>query len=250
MVKRWLLVIRCSTTGAIHLEMIDYMDTSSFLLPIEIFLALRPRPSVFIADNGSNFKGGDSALQGITEKGQINLAKAQSHFNIKFQFAPPRAPHFQGLVERFVWAAKVAIHSAVHAHTLTDQELRTISSRAMGHLNNVPIAYTVKSEADFHYLPLTLGHFLMGLEFAELQPIDTENTKLTNATRYIRVCSVLELFWKRLVAELTSHLRVYNNCISKTRGVKINDIAFLCRCATTHRARCADGSRRNRIGAG
>jgi hypothetical protein len=98
---------------------------------VERFLALRPRHSVFIADNGTNFKGGDSALQGITEKGQINLDKAQSHFNIKFQYAPPRAPHFQGLVERFVGAAKVAIHLAVHAHTLMDEELRTIFSRAM-----------------------------------------------------------------------------------------------------------------------
>jgi hypothetical protein len=34
MVKRWLLVIRCSTTGSVHLEMIDYMDTSSFLLAV------------------------------------------------------------------------------------------------------------------------------------------------------------------------------------------------------------------------
>jgi hypothetical protein len=170
MVKRWLLVICCSTTGAVHLEMIDYMDTSSFLLAVERFLALRPGPSVFIADNGTNFKIGDSALQGITEK---------------------------GLVEIFVGATKAAIHSAVHAHTLTDKELRTIFSRAMGHLNNVPIAYTVESEADFHYLPLTLGHFLMGSAYAELQPIDKENTKLANATRYNRVCSVLELFWKR-----------------------------------------------------
>jgi hypothetical protein len=67
----------------------------------------------------------------------------------------------------------------------------------------------------------------MGSAYAELKPIDTESTKLTNATRYNRVCSVLELFWKRLVAELTTHLRVYNNWISKTRGVKINDIALL-----------------------
>jgi hypothetical protein len=111
------IVIRCSTTGAVHLEMIDYMDTSSFLIAVKRLLALRPRPSVFIADIATNFKRGDSALQGITEKGQINLAKAQSHFNIKFQFAPPRAPHFQGLVERFVGATKAAIHSAVHAHT-------------------------------------------------------------------------------------------------------------------------------------
>jgi hypothetical protein len=94
----------------------------------------------------------------------------------------------------------------------------------MGHLNNVPMAYTVKSEVDFNYLPLTLGHFLVGSAYAELQPIDTENTKLTNATRYNRVCSVLELFWKRLVAELTTHL---NGWIIKTRGVKVNNIALL-----------------------
>jgi hypothetical protein len=197
------IVIRCSTTGAVHLEMIDYVDTSSFLLAVKRLLALRPRPSVFIADSGTGFKGGDSALQGITEKG---------------------APHFLGLVERFVGAARAAIPSAVHAHTLTDEALRTVFGRAMGRLNNVPMAYTVKSEAYFHCLPLNPGRFLVGSTYAELQPVDTENAKLTNATRYDRVCSVLELFWKRLVSELTTHL---NNWISRTRGVGINDIALL-----------------------
>jgi hypothetical protein len=107
--------------------------------------ARRGTTPVFIADGGTNFKGGDSALQDIAEKGQINLAKALSHFNTKFQFAPPRAPHFQGLVERFVEATKATIHSAVHAHTLTDKELSAIFSPAMGRLNNVPIAYTSKT---------------------------------------------------------------------------------------------------------
>jgi hypothetical protein len=156
------IVIRCSRMGIVHLKMIDYMDTSSFLLAVKRLLALRPRPSVFIADSGTSFKGGDLALQGITEKG---------------------APHFLGLVERFVGAARVAIRSAVHAHTLTDEELRTVFGRAMGRLNNVPMAYTVKSKADFHCMPLNPGRFLVRSAYAELQPVDTENAKLTNATR-------------------------------------------------------------------
>jgi hypothetical protein len=183
------IVIRCSTTGAVHLDMIDYVDTLSFLLAINRWLALRPRPSVLMADGGTNFKGGDSAVQDMAKKGQINLAKAQSHFDTKFRFAPPRAPHFRGLVEGFVEATQAAVHSAVHAHTFEDEEFSAIFSRAMGRLNGVPIAYTVKSGADFHYLPLTLGHFLIGSDYAELQPIDTENTKLTNVTRYNRVCT-------------------------------------------------------------
>jgi hypothetical protein len=62
MVKCWLLIFRCSTVGAIHCKMIDSMDTSSFLLAVERFLAVRPRPSTIRADNGTNFRGGDSAL--------------------------------------------------------------------------------------------------------------------------------------------------------------------------------------------
>jgi hypothetical protein len=33
--KRWVLLIRCTTVGAVHLEMIDTMDTALFLLEIE-----------------------------------------------------------------------------------------------------------------------------------------------------------------------------------------------------------------------
>jgi transposase InsO family protein len=167
-VKRWLLVIRCATIGAVPFKMMDTMDTSSFLLALEQFLALRPRPSVIIADNGSNFKGAEAALKEKTESDQIDLEKAQSHFNIKFRFAPPRSPHHMGLVERFVQSAKAAIHSATNADALSDEELRTVFSRAMGHLNDVPIAYMVKSDANFHYTPLTPGHFLMGAAYSEL----------------------------------------------------------------------------------
>jgi hypothetical protein len=38
--KRWLLEIRCTTVGAVHLEIINSMDTASFLLAIERFLAV------------------------------------------------------------------------------------------------------------------------------------------------------------------------------------------------------------------
>jgi hypothetical protein len=108
-------------------------------------------------------------------------------------------------VERFVGAAKSAIHSAIHSHTLTDEELRTVFAQAMVHLNNMPIAYTTKSEVDFHYVPFTPGHFLMGLAYSELQPMDIEVEKLTKALRYNMVCDMLNTFWKRLVAELSSY---------------------------------------------
>jgi hypothetical protein len=97
----------------------------------------------------------------------------------------------------------------------------------MRRLNNIPISYTIKSEVDFHYLPLTPGHFLMGTAYTELQPMDVSVKRLTKAVRYNSVCAMLTTFWKRLVAELSTHLRLYNNWLSKTRGFKIGDIALL-----------------------
>jgi hypothetical protein len=38
--KMWVLVLRCATVGAVHLEMIDTMDKALFLLAIERFLAV------------------------------------------------------------------------------------------------------------------------------------------------------------------------------------------------------------------
>jgi hypothetical protein len=78
---------------------------------------------------------------------------------------------------------------------------------------------------DFHYRPLTPNHFLMGQPYAELQAEDT--TKMTAVKRYKKVQEVLCIFGAKLIAELTPHLRQYNNWIAETRGVKEGDITLL-----------------------
>jgi hypothetical protein len=85
----------------------------------------------------------------------------------------------------------------------------------------------IKSDADFQYQPLTPSHFLMGAAYNELQPEDGNAGLLSKAVWYNRVCGLLNVFWKRLVAKLSTHLRSYSTWISKTRGVKVGDIALL-----------------------
>jgi hypothetical protein len=134
------------------------MHTLSFLMAMERFLVVHPRPAVLLADNGTNFHGGEKALKG---KDQISMSHAQRKLNIKFEFAPPKTPHFQGLMKRIVGAAKAAIKPALRTRVVTGEKLRTIFAKAMGILNNFPISYTVKSGMDFYYRPLTPNHFLL-----------------------------------------------------------------------------------------
>jgi hypothetical protein len=124
--KRWMLVIRCATIGAVHIEMLKRMTTASFLPALERFLAIRPRPSVFLADKGSNFHSGWTVLK---EKQQINVNEAEAKYNIKFCFAPLRAPHFMGLVERIVGASKAALRPALNTAALSSEEMRTIFAK-------------------------------------------------------------------------------------------------------------------------
>jgi hypothetical protein len=107
---------------------------------------------------------------------------------------------------------------------VSSEELRTIFAKTMGIINNFPIAYTIRSNMDFHYRPLTPNHFLMGQPYAELQADDT--TKMMSVKRYKKVQEILHIFWAKLIAELTPHLKQYNNWIAETRGVKEGDIAL------------------------
>jgi hypothetical protein len=72
-----------------------------------------------------------ASVGAVEGKGRINLARAQWHFDTKFQFAPPGAPCFPGLLEEFIDATRAAVHTAVHAHALADEELSAVFSRVL-----------------------------------------------------------------------------------------------------------------------
>jgi hypothetical protein len=57
----------------------------------------------------------------------------------------------------------------------------------------------------------------MGQPYAEVQAEDTTN--MTAVKRYKKVQEILRIFWAKLIAELTPHLRQYNIWIAETRGV-------------------------------
>jgi hypothetical protein len=114
-------------------------------------------------------------VRDMARKSRIDLARTHSRFDTKFRVTPRGAPR----------------------------------------LNDVSVDCAAGSGEDFRFSPLALGHFLMGSAYAQLQQIDTGKIKLTNVTRYKRVCSILEHFLRRLVAALSTHL---DGWTSKTGG--------------------------------
>lgn len=51
------------TTRCVHLDLLSNMETDSFLMALRHMVARRGTPSEILADQGTNFLGGDKELQ-------------------------------------------------------------------------------------------------------------------------------------------------------------------------------------------
>ncbi len=94
--KRWGIIFKCMTSRAVHIDILTSMDTDSFLMSLRRFVSRRGKPFELLADQGTNFKGGERELKesfgALHPELQAQLASQQ----IRFIFNPPSAPHFGG----------------------------------------------------------------------------------------------------------------------------------------------------------
>ena len=69
--KRWAVVFVCMSSGAIHIAVLESMDSSSFINALRRFLAIRGPVKQFGSNCGTNFVGACKELQ-IDSKGCNN----------------------------------------------------------------------------------------------------------------------------------------------------------------------------------
>ena len=100
-VKRYGVIFSCLVYRGIHTEVASKLDTDSFLMALERFVATRGRPSYVKSDNGTNFRGGNEVLKELWS--ELDRDRVQAKYpEIKWDFTAPRAPHTAGVIERMV----------------------------------------------------------------------------------------------------------------------------------------------------
>ena len=111
-VKYWCCLFTCLTTRAVHIEMVDGLDTDACMMAIMRFMARRGRPHMFISVNGTNFVGSPREFKELAmEWNQSAIHYQLAHQRIVWKFNPPGAPHFGGVWERLVRSCKKAMYS-------------------------------------------------------------------------------------------------------------------------------------------
>ena len=127
-VKKWICLITCLTTRAVHLDHVDDLSSVAFLNCLRRFFSRRGLPEKIISDNATQFVLVSKALQKAYSQGQITWI-----FNV------PLAPWQGGIFERLVALVKNAFRKSIGKRCLQLDDFNTLLCEVENAINCRPI---------------------------------------------------------------------------------------------------------------
>ena len=143
--KVYISLYTCSSSGALHLDLVPDISSKAFVRSLERFVGRRGIPSLIISDNGKTLKGPE-VRNYIASK------------NIKWQFIVEKSPWWGGFYERMVRSVKRCLNKVLRNARLSYEELLTLLIQVEGVLNSRPLTYVYPDQGE----PLTRSHLVLG----------------------------------------------------------------------------------------
>ena len=198
--KRYLCLFTCLATRAVHLEMAFGLDTDSFLNAFYRMVNQRRLPREMLSDNGTNFVAAERELRELVEAlDQSKIAQSTANKGVMWHFNPPLGPHFGGVHETMIKAAKRAVNALLGNADVTGEELTTAFTGTEALLNSRPLTYQSANPEDD--IPLTPNHFLIGQIGGQFAPESVDETNYSLKKRWRRVQELVRHFWHRWFRE-------------------------------------------------
>ncbi|XP_059045891.1 uncharacterized protein LOC131841587 [Achroia grisella] len=208
----------CLATKAVHLETVSSLSTDGFIAALRRFVARRGRCSTIHADCGTNFIGARNQL--------VSLTKIASETErIEFKFNPPSAPHFGGVWEIQIRAAKTHLYRVVGDQVLTFEELATLFSQIEAVLNSRPL-YSMSSDPN-DYQVLTPGHFLTLEPLTSVPDVDVTHLNVNRLDRWQLIQSFQRSFWNRWRNEYLHSLNLRAKWTKESKPLELNSMVII-----------------------
>jgi hypothetical protein len=225
--KIWILLVTCLATRAVHLEPTGGMETTHVINALSRLADIRGVPETMVTDNQTSFSKADKDLQawlGTLNFEQIRQAtrNLRGSRGIEWTFNPPHAPHFGGIYEIMVKAAKRALYDTVRREDLSEEEFRTVVSKVAWMLNQRPIQ-RVGDNDDFE--TLCPAHFLGGTPEEAAFPPDLPENRADLPQRLKLQVEIQRHFWVRFQQEIVPELAPRTKWLKRVADFREGDLA-------------------------
>ncbi|KAJ8023742.1 hypothetical protein HOLleu_36272 [Holothuria leucospilota] len=226
LVKKWGCIFTCLAIRAVHIELVDSMDTDSFINALRRFVSRRGQPERIFSDNGTNFKAADKelreALAGLDEN------KIRRHLRtkgIEWSFNPPTASHIGGVWERMIRSVRRVMKALLKGQTVTHDVLETTLAEVEAILNSRPLTQLSLDPKDNE--PLTPNHLLLMRDSPNLSPGVFDKKDGYGRRRWRQCQYLVNQFWKRWLQEYLPLLQERQKWFKKCRNYEVNDLVLL-----------------------
>ena len=224
--KRYMCLFTCLLTHAVHLEMSYALDADSFLNSFSRMASRRGLPIEMVSDNVTNFVAADRELRELVGAlGEDKVHRSLANRGVAWKFNPPLGPHFGGVHEIMVKAAKKALKAILGNADITDEMLATALTEAESLINSRPLTYQSASADDSS--PLTPNHFLIGQAGGQFAPASVDTTAFHPRQRWRQVQELVRQVWKRWLQEWIPSLNTRKKWKQQHRDLKEDDVVLV-----------------------
>ena len=193
--KGYGVIIACSSSRAVYIDVSKDYSTDSLLQVIRRFTSIRGWPNKFFSDNGTQLVAASKELSSTIQGVDFELLKRYGlNKGTDWSFPPPNAPWHNGATEALVKTVKRAVNTAIGDQVLTFSELQTVLFEAAQLVNQRPIGQHPSHPEDGKYLcpnDLILGRA------SPNAPQGPFLERTSGKYRFDFIQSIVDTFWKK-----------------------------------------------------
>ena len=123
-VKRYGCLYTCFSTRAIHIEVLNNLETYIFINGFVKFVSRRGYPQKVWSDNGTNSVGARSELsKTLQDLDREKVVRVARRMELDWRFNPPLASHHGGVWERMIRTVKRVMLAVLNSNTRLTGEI-------------------------------------------------------------------------------------------------------------------------------
>ncbi|XP_068692777.1 uncharacterized protein [Montipora foliosa] len=188
--------------------------------------ARRSWPKKMVSDNGSNFVAADREIgQLVAELDQEQIRRTTANKGVEWYWNPPAAPHFGGVFESMIKAAKRAISAILQDADVTNEELPTCFTvvESLLHLRSLT---TISDDSNDEPV-LTPNHFIIGQMGGDIVPDSVDMTEFNPRQRWRRIQELIRRVWQRWLREHLPYIGSRHKWFSKEKNLNEDDAVIV-----------------------